>query len=147
MNPNMTKNGFTLIELMVVVAIVGILAAIAYPSYQQYVRRAARAEARATILDMAQNQERWFTNNNTYVAIGAPPATPQAGFRNFSGNDINSRKYDVAVTVAGTAPVFTSFTITATPSNGFSDPSCGDLTLTSTGVRGSSVGDVATCWK
>jgi len=136
--------GFTLIELMIVVAIVGILSAIVYPSYQEYVRRAARAEARANILDMAQNQERWFTNDGTYLAIADAPATAQAGFKNFSGNDVDSRKYDIKVEVpAGGA----TYTITATPSNGFSDPRCERLTLTSAGLKGSTAGDVATCWK
>lgn len=136
--------GFTLIELMIVVAIVGILSAVAYPSYQEYVRRAARAEARATILDMAQNQERWFTNNNTYVAIADAPATVTAGFKNFSGNDVGSRKYTIKAELVGGG---TGYTITASPSNGFSEPKCGSLTLTSAGLKGSSAGDVATCWK
>ena len=129
-------------ELMIVVAIVGILAAIAYPSYQDYVRRSARAEARAAMLHMAQLQERNFTDRGAYVAIASGALTDGWQSANWSGSNFNSRKYDVTVAV-GTPP----FTITATPTNGFSDPRCGNLTLASDGTRGSSVGDLATCWK
>ena len=63
------NHGFTLIELMIVVAIIGLLASIAYPSYQEYVRRGARAEARAAIMQMAQLQERYFTDRGGYLVI------------------------------------------------------------------------------
>lgn len=62
-----TSTGFTLIELMIVVAIVGILAAIAYPSYQEYVLRGNRSEAQALLNDAAARQERYYTQNNTYA--------------------------------------------------------------------------------
>ncbi|MGH8467618.1 MAG: type IV pilin protein [Gammaproteobacteria bacterium] len=61
-----TVSGFTLIEVMIVVAIVGILSAIAYPSYQQHVRSSRRADAQAALLELAQIMERRFTENNGY---------------------------------------------------------------------------------
>ena len=142
--------GFSLIELMVVVAIVGILATIAYPSYQDYVRRAARAEARAAMLHMAQLQERNFSDRGAYVEIpigDLSSSTTLSAWQNanWSGSNYGSRKYDVKVTVAGTPA--NTFTITAIPANGFSEPACGELSVTSNGTRSSSVGDYATCWK
>jgi len=59
--------GVSLIELMVVIVIVGILAAIAYPSYRQYVARAKRVEAKAPLLQIATNQERFYLQNNSYT--------------------------------------------------------------------------------
>ena len=70
--------GFTLIELMIVVAIVGILAAIAYPSYTDSVRKGRRAEAIVDLTAIQLAQERWRANNATYGFI-APCTTPQAG--------------------------------------------------------------------
>jgi type IV pilus assembly protein PilE len=78
--------GFTLIELMIVVAIIGILAAVAYPSYIESVRKAKRAEARAALMNLLQQQERYFTQNNTYetFAVGAAGTKP---FKDYSASE------------------------------------------------------------
>jgi len=136
--------GFTLIEIMVVVAIVGILASIALPSYQEYVRRSARAEARAAIMNMAQLQERNFSDRGAYATVDGTSVAPWAATSYYSGSSYASRKYDITVATANTN---STYTITAAPNNGFSDPTCVNLTLTSTGVRGSSNGDAASCWR
>jgi type IV pilus assembly protein PilE len=73
-----SPRGFTLIELMIVVAIIAILAAIAYPSYQDYVRRSRRADAIAVITDLQLQQEKWRANNPSYapVCTNCPPTAP-----------------------------------------------------------------------
>ncbi len=72
------SRGFTLVELMVTVAVVAIIAAVAIPSYRDYVRRANRVDATAALLRLASNQERFYLQNNTYASdaqmAGAPPA-------------------------------------------------------------------------
>ena len=78
--------GFTLIEVMIVVAIVGILAAVAYPSYIDSVRKGKRAEARAALMNLLQQQERYFTQNNSYetFAVGAAGTNP---FKDYSSSE------------------------------------------------------------
>ena len=80
--------GFTLMELMIVVAIIGILAGIAYPTYQDSVRKSRRADAEAVLLELAQWMERFYTENNRYdqtragVAVVLPFAqSPKEGSR------------------------------------------------------------------
>lgn len=140
------QEGFSLMELMIVVAIVGLLATIAYPSYQDYVRRAARAEARAAMLHMAQLQERNFSDRGAYVAIASGSRSDGWQAANWSGSNFDTRQYDVTVAldvVSGSTTL--PFVITATPLR--ADAKCGELTLASDGTRGSSAGDLATCWK
>jgi len=141
--------GFTLIELMIVVSIVGILATIAYPAYQDYVRRAARAEARAAMLNMAQLQERNFSDRGAYVAITAGARSDGWSNANWSGSTFGSRKYDVevALNVVDGNGVTQPFEVTATPANGFADPNCGTLGLNSAGAKTSSAGTADICWR
>lgn len=128
--------GFTLIELMTVVVVISILVAVAYPSYQDYVRKGKRAEGKAALLKTAQVQERFFTDQNRYATQAelAPAYGVTAGTIIYSAENPNLTSGAYTITVTPPAPT-TSFTLTATPNGTFTDPDCGNLTLTSTGVR------------
>lgn len=133
MKPSQTIRGFTLIELMIVVAIVGILAAIAYPSYVEYIQRSRRNECQGQMMNMASVLERRYSTNQTYT--GAVPALS-------CPTDGGAATY----TFAATAITAQDFTITATPTTLQAGDDCGTLTLTNAGVRGASGGTTAACW-
>lgn len=133
--------GFTLIELMIVVAVVGILTAIAYPSYAEYVRRGHRSDAKAALLQAQQWLERAATATGQYPT--ALPAT-------FTGWATDATKrYSIGFKGAATP---TTYTLIATRKAGpQATDRCGDMTLTNTGVRSAdsyTVSNVeAECWR
>ena len=144
---NVRPNGFTLIELMMVVAIIGLLAAIALPQYNEYVVRAKRVEAQGLLLELASFTERFFTETGAYTDVALPFTTsPKEG---------SNTSYNIAFSVAAAATVFT---LTATPTGSQSvDTDCGALSLDQAGVKcilgGSKCSDVVAeqdavgqCW-
>ena len=141
--------GFTLIEIMVTVAIVGILAAIALPNYTSYVARARRADARAQLVQAAQFMQRYFSANDSYttnragVTVNVIDAIP--GSIKQSPSD-GAAVYQLSVSATASA-----YTLTMAPVSGgvAATDACGSFTLTSTGIRdrtGSGLTKDA-CWK
>jgi type IV pilus assembly protein PilE len=138
------RNGFTLIELMVTVAIVGILAAIALPSYTSYINQANRSDAKSVLLENAQFLERNYTENNKYhqdsagSAIALPvTVSPKSGTALYN------------ITTSNFAA--TTYTLTATPVTGgrMASDECGALSINQLGqksVSGASL-DADTCWR
>ena len=80
-------SGFTLIELMIVVVVISILVTVAYPSYQDHVRKGRRAEGKTALLKAAQVQERYYSDNNTYVVDLAPLFALAPGAAVYSGEN------------------------------------------------------------
>ncbi|WP_159914349.1 type IV pilin protein [Pantoea sp. 18069] len=136
-----TQRGFTLIEMMIVVALIGILTAVALPSYQEYLRRGARSEAKAGLLQAAQWMERAATVSGVYPTTAANGANFfPAGLRS-----VPSNRY--TITLVSTV---SSFTLTATAQNAQANDKCGEFTLTHSGIRDNtnlSTGTTsADCW-
>jgi type IV pilus assembly protein PilE len=133
------SHGFTLIELMVTVAIVAILAAIAYPSYTQYVVKGNRTAAESFMLEVASMQERYLVDNRAYGAN-----LTALGYATLP--DSVAPYYQITL-VATTAPP--AYVITATPVNGQSsrDTNCGVLTLNNTGAKTAAGTTPSNCWK
>ncbi|WP_407312393.1 type IV pilin protein [Pseudomonas sp. nanlin1] len=130
----MRKNtGFTLIELMITVAIVGILGAIAYPSYMEYVKRTHRAEIAGAMTEAAQQLERFYSQNGQYSDTATNKLNLSAGNTWYKLDAVRNEK---------------TFTLTAQPKAGqmMVGDKCGNFTLTHTGERGNTGADVATCW-
>jgi len=135
-------DGFTLIELMIVVAVIAIITLIAFPSYQSYVVKSKRAEGRSALLGAIQNLERYFTNNNTYTTD-----LTAAGIKAYSGDSAAASAYTITVG-PGAAGIATSFIARAVPSN-LTDPACATLTYNQSGqkgMEGATETDVSKCW-
>jgi type IV pilus assembly protein PilE len=131
--------GFTLVELMIVVVVIGILAAVAWPSYQEHVRKGNRATAQQLMLDIASRQEQYLMDARNYTATLGASATglnlaPQGWDCATDTAKCSNAHYDITVGVtAAAANVPPAYTITATAkSNQVSD---GNLTLNNTGAK------------
>lgn len=134
------QKGFTLIELMVAVAIVGILAAIAYPSYTNYLLKGRRASAQAHLMDIAQRQQQYLLDARAYA-----PDLPTLNVT--TPSDVSAYYSPITIVAVNTAGVPPSFTITATPKAGTAqvNDQCGTLGIDNTGNKTVSTG-VAGCW-
>ena len=137
MNPARNRNGgFTLIELMIVVAIIAVLAAIAYPSYQNHVIKTRRAAAAACAMEGAQFMERFYTTNLNYAQdLGGDAVALPACSGDVAGAYV--------VGFAAGEPTATTFVIQAVPQGRQARDSCGTMSMNQTGRR---LSDGDDCW-
>jgi type IV pilus assembly protein PilE len=128
------QGGFTLIELMITVAIVAILARIAYPGYVSYVQKGARRAAQAQMLDLANREQQFLLSTRNYVTYDSTNTTNSMSQSGYTMPTEVSTKYTGTITIgSGSVP---SYTITFTPITTGSQASDGALTLTSDGTKG-----------
>ncbi|MCW8929264.1 MAG: type IV pilin protein [Gammaproteobacteria bacterium] len=157
-------SGFTLIEIMITVAIVAILASIAIPAYTEYVQRAKRSQAQGALLGLSAALERSFVDNNNYCDAGTTAVANCGGAAGDSGApsiystvvpiDGGESYYNLTIAAGNIAMVVNDagaiavvnnvaasrirneFTLIATRTNSMANDKCGDFVITSTGLKG-----------
>ena len=137
-NPHRHR-GFSLLELVIAVAVVGILSSIALPSYKGYVDRARRAEARTAMLDAAQFMQRFYAANNRYDTASLPTEMRRSPAQ-------GAQAYTIRIAAGATR---TTYTLEAVPQGPMAGDKCGTLSVTGTGVRGrTGTGEtLERCWR
>jgi type IV pilus assembly protein PilE len=152
--------GFTLIELMIAVAVVGIITAIAYPSYTEYVARGRRAQMTAELLAAQQWMERFYSENLRYDKNSAGTATTDSTqFPARFSTSPRAGEGSAAYTIVLTSVAQQSYTVTATRAGAMANDRCGNFTIDQLGTRSIAAGsfssskfaDLATavgaCWR
>jgi type IV pilus assembly protein PilE len=128
--------GFTLIELMVTVAVVAILAAIAYPSFLDQVRKSRRSAGKAVLLQTVQNIERFYTLSNSYASA----VTSVVG----ASGVLSENGYYLVTSASATS---STYSLSATPQGGQASDRCQTLTIDQLAQKGTSSGlPVSECW-
>jgi type IV pilus assembly protein PilE len=143
--------GFSLLELLVVLVLTAILTALALPAYQQALIRARRVEAQASLWQLLQQEERYFTQANAYLAFSASSTEPEARqFKWWSSNGASTSAYEIEGKACDGALISECVQLVATPGTSrvdgrFRDEACQQLILTSRGQQ-SATGSAAACW-
>ena len=143
--------GFTLIEVMITVAIIAILASIALPSYQDSVRKARRAEARAALMQLMQQEERYYSLHTTYIAFSRTAIVGDGSqFHWYSGSSAKDSGHEISGAACADEELSSCIVLSAEPGTAnvnasFKDDACGTLSLSSTGVKSAS-GKATNCW-
>lgn len=145
-----TESGFSLIELMIVVAIIAIIAGVAMPSYRDYIVRSNRALATAELLEALGRQEQYFVNTKGYATNLTSLGYAANGYYIDSNSNESAAAtgsiYKIALAAGAST---TTFTLQAIPQGGqdSDDTKCKTLSITNAGVRGESgTGSVSDCW-
>ena len=149
----MLKNGFSLIELIIVVAIIGILTSIVYPSYSDYVRRANRSDAKIILTELAQRQERFFTENLRYAgnftaltnsAVAAANGVPVYVDDSNGQLDVTESGQDYKIRLLGVTNTVYTLNATANSAQQLKDDSCLWFSIASSGFQDAQSDN---CWE
>jgi type IV pilus assembly protein PilE len=148
---NVRTGGFTMIELLIALVIIALLASQAWPAFQQHVIRVRRHEAQSALLRLMQQEERYFTQANTYIEFSSSSTGAQERqFRWWSGSDKSTSGYEIEGKACEGELISQCVRLIATPGTAnvdqtFHDAECAQLTLVSTGLRLAS-GPGLRCW-
>jgi len=141
--------GFTLIEMVIVMVMIAIIAAIVYPSYQYAIRKTKRAEGRAALMQLMQQQERYYSQHTTYLEFSSNTSGGDAKFfKWYSADTPKGSAYDISGSACPGQKIQVCIKLAAKPgteqvNSAYSDPECGILTFTSAGVKSA---DAKHCW-
>ena len=151
MNHKNKYNGFTLVELMIVVIIIGVLASIAYPAYIENVQTTKRSKAQADLMELASFLERRFTENNSYLipngatdTMASPPAACATAGGCVPALDpgISYNYYNYSFSAA---PTQTTFVLQTVPQNAQTADKCGTMTYSQSGIKTAAL--TSNCWR
>ncbi|RZI43227.1 type IV pilin protein [Herbaspirillum sp. HC18] len=144
------NKGFTLIQVIVALAIVTILAGIAYPSYQESVRKGKRTEGRAALYELLQQEERFYSRHNSYIGFSsASTDEEEKNFKWYSGDSPKTSAYEIKAAPCKDDAIQNCVVLSAMPGtekvdSRYRDPFCGVLTLSSAGEK---TADSPECWR
>lgn len=149
---NRNNIGFTLIELMIVVAVMAIIVAVALPNYREYVLKSNRAVAKGALLELASRQEQYFLNNRSYTNALTDLGLTTNYYVDAEGQPLTSATgsiYRITIDEPDTNAGETEYTLSATPQNGqMDDGKCGTFSIDEQGAKAVSDAskDASYCW-